>query len=73
MAVLGSFHPEMALFSLSCVLLRFPPATYDHVRLGANRRAALLREKMLISELETNSCPFLKKSIYGWTLGICLV
>ncbi len=24
--------------------------------------------KLLISELETNSCPFLKKSIYGWTL-----
>ena len=25
-------------------------------------------KKLLISELETNSCPFLKKSIYGWTL-----
>ena len=52
----------MAPFPLSCVLLGFPPATYANVRLGENPRAALLREKNLISELETWFVHFLLKS-----------
>jgi len=36
----------MALFPLSLVLRRSPPATYSPVRLGENLCAALLREKI---------------------------
>ncbi len=43
----------MGLFSLSCVLRGFLPATYLTVRLGKNPCAALLTKKSLIYEKET--------------------
>ena len=55
----------MALFPLSCVLLRFPPATYDYVRLGENRRAALLREKIAHFWIGNQLVPF-SQEVHLW-------
>ncbi len=43
--LLASFHPEMALFPMSCVLRGFSACNVLHVRLGGNPCAALLIEK----------------------------
>jgi hypothetical protein len=40
-----SFHPEMALFPMSCVLRAFSACNVLDVRLGGNPCAALLIEK----------------------------
>jgi hypothetical protein len=41
-----SFHPEMALFPMSCVLRGFSACDVLDVRLGGNPCAALLIEKI---------------------------
>ena len=56
---LTCFHPEMALFSMSIVLRGFTSSTYDQYASSQTLVRPCSTEKLPISKLETNSCPFL--------------
>jgi hypothetical protein len=49
----SSLHPEMALFSMSGVLRRFPPAVYKIYASAQTLVRPCSSKKLLISELET--------------------